>query len=195
MVKRTKSTVKSTEVPAAAAVEPQEMEIQPSPSTTQLEETPEKVEVAGSSVDESAGPRPKKRSRRQVDFSEMMGSYRKRMIDTDLTPLANTWLTDFNLHDIDLSASPPVHHAKVLLELCKERKIPVRGVVSCNKKNNVYVQRLPDNLLRCDEGGSERVTYIGSQNKFTNLDASPFSPIREDAVKVIPPAVYAKDVI
>ena len=183
MVKRTKTSVKASEPT-----------VEEMPAQAPVSESPVQQEPPTESVPEET-TRPKKRTRRQVDFSEMMTSYRSRMTNTDLTPLANTWLTDFNLHQMDLTSSPPVHHAKVLLELCKERKIPVRGVVSCNKKNNAYVQRLPDNLLRSDEGGTEEITYIGSANKFTNLEASPFAPVRDDAVKVIPPAPRASAIV
>ena len=185
MVKRTKTT-KSTEAQSSTATPVAQVE-------TPVVETV--MEPVADETFDTPSTQPKKRTRRMVQFSEMVESYRSRMAQMDLSPLKDTWLSDFSLHTHDLSCDPATHHAKVLIELCQEKKIPVRGVVSCNKKNNQYVQRLPDNLLRADEGGTEQVTYIGNANKFVNIDASPYAPTREDAQRVIPPAKYTKEIV
>lgn len=123
-------------------------------------------------------PPPAKKSKvdKDIDWDATLAHYAKRVQCLNLNELQNVYLSDFDLKEGQR------HHASTLIQVAKSANVKIKGITSENKKNGKYLNSLPDNEKRLNEGGTARVVYIGKDNRFTGHTSTEFSLKKEDMI-------------
>jgi hypothetical protein len=127
--------------------------------------------------------------RRQLDRQATLEKYRGRIKGLDsesFQEIEGAFLSDYNIHRINLDADPPEHHGIILMAEARQKGVNILGLTSENKKNGNYVYPLPNSSKRVEEGGDARVVYIGNNVHGKHATSKVFCITKDDRVYQLP---------
>ena len=118
---------------------------------------------ASSSLSKASTATKKKRTKRVLDVEETLKNYRNRLIlqkrNADFEIFRDSWISDFKLHEED---KRDAHHVSVLLDILKEKNIPIAGITTENKKDGRWLEPFLNGVAREEA----KVVYIGAKVNF-----------------------------
>ncbi len=134
---------------------------------------------SGRSVSSSSAGVPrikKKRRRRRLDIGESLQLYAERIVDgplsAELHELEGAYLSTFQIFSTE-TESRKVHsnNAFILMDICRQKGVEVKGVTSECKIGGEYRA----SLLSGDTRENAKIVYVGNYNYFTKHPESKWS--------------------
>ena len=123
----------------------------------------------------------RKRIRKKLNIKKTLENYKERILNgplrDQLHTLADSYLSTFQVFSTETQPrKKPTNNAFVLMSICLEMGIPIRGVTSECKIKNKYRASLVNN----DTRENSKIVYVDSYNYFTKHNESIWSIKRED---------------